>query len=146
MTAARERWRADLLEYGAAGLRTINDLSNADAKEATAARYREHARLLDILEAARARVVEVSPPLPTPEDLLGDEKALEARVAAYRAANTGENSKFEQDVAKMRFDEAKANIRAFRQEWRSDRTTHGVGTVDNFAEPSDDELTEMGYN
>ena len=98
---ARCLWRADLLDYTAAGLASFGDQTGAAAKTAEAELQR--------LEAANAQAL------------------LDARVS--------------EDVAAVRA--ASDACRAGRSYWRQIKEMvgpDGIQTINNFSEPSDDEL------
>lgn len=114
-TANRERWRADLRDFHAAAYDKGGLTAEADAKRSEAELGRVYADLCDELEAARAAA-------------LDENGRSNGDAAAWRA-----------------FKDAQAEVRAFRELWRGIGEVTGTrsgksAVVNNFAEPSDEEL------
>lgn len=106
--AARANWRANLHEFGSAGLRAGGLDAMADANDARVARNRAYAALMVELH--------------------------EAKTAYTADPNTG---------TKAVLDDVKQRVVAHRVD---ERTNHPqILSVNNFLEPSDAELAEMGY-
>lgn len=100
--AARARWRADLLEYGAAALAGAGLDRQAEESTIAAAENRWYADLMDELAAAKA----------------GDDPHV--------------------------LREVKQKVRDYRKN-RRESGPPALVSVNNFAEPSDDELIALGY-
>ena len=100
--ARRARWRADLLDYGAAAQASVGLDGLAAAAGRAADEQRTYADLADMLAEAKAT---------GDPDVIADAKRI---VHATRAA------------------------------WRG-TARDGAATIDNFTEPSDAELIELGY-
>ncbi len=106
--AARANWRADLHEFGSAGLRAGGLEGMAVDSDARAERHRAYASLMIELHAAKT---------------------------AYADNPT--------EATKAVLDEIKLRVTAFRANGRVN--VPQMLRVDNFNEPSDAELAEMGY-
>lgn len=124
--ARRAAWRADLLEHGANGLRKFGDTTNADTKVAEAALHREFAMMTDNLHAARTAMESAMKfDKAAGRMLCSDPKLVEAERAAQL------------DIAHAR--EYWANVGA------ASGTFQTGSVVNNFMEPSDEELIGLGY-
>jgi hypothetical protein len=134
--AARARWRADLLDIGAAMHEAFKDAVTAGAKQAEAELHRVHADLLDavgkakdaysagvkaaVLKASQDDLVEIA--LGT--KALGDLPGVKAVVDALHAVR----------------DELRATEKRWREidAFTGNRARNGI--INNFTEPTDAEL------
>lgn len=137
----RARWRADLLDYGAAGHASFGDNTSAARKAAEASLNRDFADLAEKHQDAQDKVREIFN-----KQFKAVKKAGLTDNQAYGVPLNMEDMDVAAAVDAMHL--AAKDLADSRRFWREIGAFNGRGmsaTVDNFAEPSEDELIEMGY-
>lgn len=141
----RLRWRADLLRFAAAGLRTFGDNATADAKDQQAASNDREAELDEAYDAARTALAAKA------------DQIKAARLSAVRSAGSfDELYRAAQDaLAEIQATPEALAVKAAAESLVNHRQSYrmhdeiaglrrpGAGrawTIDNFIEPSDEDL------